>query len=78
MGPAHTGEPDLCDALGCLLRDAEGAGESFRTWCADLGFSDDSIKARNMWRACSRTAAALSRLFTSAELEGLRELFADF
>lgn len=75
MGSAHTGSPDECDVLNCLLSDASCVEDGFADWCGNMDMDTDSRKALNMFRACKRTAASLARLFTASELADLRELF---
>jgi hypothetical protein len=78
MGSAHTGTPEECAVLACVLTDAESAEESFTDWCANFGHDTDSRKALRMYHACKRTAASLARLFSASELADLRELFSDY
>lgn len=78
MGAAHTGEPEIDDCLNSILRDAECAGDGFEDFCESLGYDQDSRKAYRVWKACKRIAASLNRLFTSRELDELRELFAGY
>lgn len=77
MGAAHVGEPELCDVLNCLMRDAECGAQSFEDFCADLGYDTDSRSAEKTWRACKVTAVGLARLFSDGMLRDLRELFED-
>lgn len=79
MGSAHTGEPDLCDVLNAVLRDAEcyANASSVDDFAEDYGYTKPS-EAIRAWNACKGTVANLDRLFTSAELSDLRELFEDF
>lgn len=78
MGSAHTGGPELQDVLNCMLSDAQCGEYDFADFCAELGYDEDSRKAERTWRECRRMAKRLTGLFDSAELGGLRELFADY
>lgn len=55
------------DVLACLLSDASNASETFEEWCSNFGYSDDSMKAMEIYRACQKTRAALQR-FLGPEL----------
>ena len=59
--------PTTADVLACLLSDASGASETFEEWCLNFGFSDDSMKAMETYRACQKTRPALQR-FLGTEL----------
>lgn len=65
--------PTVADAMYCLLNDASGAEESFKNWCGDFGYSDDSIKAWENYRACQETRDALIRMFGKEIFEQLVE-----
>lgn len=55
--------PTLEEVCYSLFMDAyEG---SFEDWCAELGYSDDSIKAKVMYEECCWTRRALQRMFGS-------------
>jgi len=72
--------PKLPDVLHSLLLDgaAHFDSQTFEDWCADYGYSDDSIKARDTFETCERIGKALARAFTRAELNDLREVFQDY
>lgn len=78
MGSAHTGEPELCDVLNCLLSDAVAADQSFDEWCSDLGMNPDSINDRDTYDACRQTSVNLRQLFTAPEIDDLHEIFQDY
>jgi hypothetical protein len=63
--------PSVADVVASLVMDASSADQSFEDWCADLGYSDDSIKALDTYRACQRTRTALQRLFGAATFDRL-------
>lgn len=42
--------PGLADVVSCLVLDGVVLGASFSDWCADFGYSDDSIQAFNTYR----------------------------
>ncbi len=55
--------PTAADVLYCLVSDANGCDQSFDDWCADLGESNDSIKARDTYFACQKTRVDLISMF---------------
>ena len=48
-------------------------GQRFEEWASDLGYSSDSIKAKETFEACDRIGRDLARSLSRDELEGLRE-----
>lgn len=70
--------PTLADVLHSLLMDSSAADETFSVWCANYGYSDDSIKALETYQACVKEGQALAKAFTPAELNQLREIFQDY
>lgn len=50
---------------------------SFEDWCAEFGFSSDSIKARTAYDECLATWLKLRAAFGENTLADLRELFED-
>lgn len=63
----HRWQPHPADVIACLFLDASMADQTFADWCGDLGYSDDSIKARAVYDECQRTRSALLRIMGSAE-----------
>ena len=59
--------PTTADVLSSLLSNANGADETFEEWCSNFGYSDDSMKMMEIYRACQKTRAALQR-FLGGEL----------
>ena len=67
---AYDKEPTAYDILACL--DCwEG---DFSEFCAEYGYSDDSISALNMYNAVIKQSEGLKKLFTFDELEKLGEI----
>lgn len=68
--------PDVVDVLHSLMLDASALDcRDFADWCADFGYSDDSITARGMYDACIATATKLRAAFGEKTLRELAELF---
>jgi hypothetical protein len=55
--------PTVANVLHSLFMDASAADESFSDWCDNLGYSDDSIKALNTYKACCDIAKHLRQQF---------------
>jgi hypothetical protein len=71
-------KPKVADVLHCLIMDSSAADENFHDWCANYGYSDDSIKAMNTYRACLEVAQALRKHFSPDTLRQVRELLQDY
>ena len=71
-------KPKVADVLHSLTLDASAADENFHDWCANYGYSDDSIKAMNTYKACLETAQALRKHFSPDTLHAVRELLQDY
>jgi len=84
MGSALTGAPE-CDAvLWSLMTDADCHANAVDAMdmAEDMGMSleteADKRKARTTYAACGKSAKALGEMFTSSEMDDLRELFSNF
>lgn len=64
QGIGRTEEPTGPEVLNCLILDAMAydSAADFSEWCGELGYSDDSIKARDIWEACGEISRKLRRL----------------
>ena len=78
MGTAHTTPPQVQAVLPSLLLDATPPDQSFEDWCADLGYSNDSIRAHNAYLDCVRCGQWLRASLTTKQINQLGELFQDF
>ena len=70
--------PDAADVLWSLLMDSSAENIGFADWCAEYGYSDDSIKALKTYHACQETARNLRLVFTHAQIAELSEALQDF
>lgn len=61
------------DVLGSLVMDAQGSDQPFEDWAGDLGYSSDSISAKEIWEACNDIRRALASAFPSDQLATLYE-----
>lgn len=76
--PAKPKKPKVADVLHSLILDASAADENFVDWCANYGYSDDSIKAMNTYKTCLDTATALRKYFAPDVLRQIRELLQNY
>jgi len=63
--------PCAYDLLACIQKYDPG---TFNDFCADFGYSDDSMKAFDVYRAVQEEYSKVRRFFTEAELEKLAEI----
>lgn len=43
----------------------------FEDFCSEFGYSEDSIKAKNVWEACLKQSSKLKKVFTEDEISFL-------
>lgn len=68
-------DPDPVDLISCLIRDTDVFNyESFKDWAESLGFSDDSIKAKQIYDTCLYQSLKVKNMFSNEEMEVLYEL----
>lgn len=70
--------PHVADVLHSLILDMSACEQSFNGWCADMGMSDDSIKALETYRACQENADKLRGVFNPGTLSALRDALQDY
>lgn len=63
--------PTEYDILACVEKYSY---DSFSDFCAEFGYSTNSISARETFLACGEEYAGLSRIFTEEQMEKLREI----
>lgn len=63
--------PTEYDILACVEKYSY---DSFSDFCAEFGFSTDSISARETFLACGEEYAGLRRIFTEEQMEKLMEI----
>jgi hypothetical protein len=69
--------PTVADVMYSLFNDASAADENFSEWCENYGYSDDSIKALNMYKACTEVAKNLRRQFDSETRANIQAVIQD-
>ena len=65
-------KPTEYDILACLEKYSY---DSFSDFCAEFGYSTDSISARETFLACGEEYAGLRRIFTEEQMEKMREIY---
>lgn len=70
--------PKIADVLYCLLMDSSCTEYTFPEWCDNFEQNPDSISALEMYRQCGKTGRQLDNIFSSADLDILREMFQDY
>lgn len=71
---AKPNKPTVADVLYSLFNDANAADYNFSDWCDEYGYSDDSIKALNMYKACLDTATALRKYFSPEQRAAIQSI----
>ena len=75
MGSGHNGkEPDLEGVLECLASDVSCSQGTFKEFCSDLGYNEDSRKAEKIYLACRRIKQGLVRLVGLSGIDELLEV----
>lgn len=64
-------KPTEYDILACVEKYSY---DSFSDFCAEFGYSTDSISARETFLACGEEYAGLRRIFTEEQMEKMREI----
>ena len=60
--------PTASDLVWAVAIDSEAVDESFSDWCANFGYTTDSIKARSTYKACQRNGSRLIKLIGNEEI----------
>lgn len=64
QGSGITHPPHFDDVLQSIVCDVQGVGETtFSDWCDEYGYSDDSINAHEVYKACLDERLQLKNLF---------------
>lgn len=66
-GTGWKNAPSEADVLECLKLDVECGSMSFVDFCDNFGYSDDSLSALDIYRACQDTAKKL-RFYNFSEV----------
>ena len=76
-GQTKPKKPAVADVLYSLFNDASAADENFHDWCANYGFSDDSIKAMNTYKQCLDIAVALRKHFSPEQRQAIQTIVSE-
>lgn len=71
-------KPDVLSVLHSLFMDAQAADYNFSDWCDEYGYSDDSIKALNIYKQCCETAVALRKYFDPETRAAIQHALEDY
>ena len=71
-------KPELCGIINSLILDSDADNMSFRDWCEDFGYSEDSLKTFDMYRACCDSSQKLKRIFSRETLAQFRDILQDY
>jgi CO dehydrogenase/acetyl-CoA synthase delta subunit len=67
--------PKLIDVFYSLLLDENALNENFDDWCENCGFSSDSTKDLNTYKACLENGRVVRKLLTSEERATLEAFY---
>lgn len=73
-GTERPKKPAIADVLYSLFNDASAADYNFSDWCDTFGYSDDSIKALNTYKACLEIATALRKYFSPDQRAAIKSI----
>lgn len=70
--------PTKADYILALLTDTSGIeGQTFKDFCSNFGYDEDSRRAERIYRACMNEYEDLRKMFTKQELRKLYKLAQD-
>ena len=69
--------PTNADVLHSLFMDASASDFNFSDWCDEYGYSDDSLKALNTYKACLDIARALRKHLSPEQRAQIQEIIQD-
>lgn len=71
-------KPKIIGVLHSLFMDAQAADQNFIDWCADFGYSDDSMKAFSIYKQCCETGLMLRKYFDPKTREAIQAVIEDY
>lgn len=69
--PKNTETPTAYDILSCITKSDPG---TFRDFCGDYGYDEDSMRANRIYLAVQKEYASAAKFFTAEELDELQEI----
>ena len=70
-------KPKIADVLYSLFSDAQAADLNFHDWCAEFGYSDDSIKALNTYKQCLEIGTMLRKHFSPDQRASIQAIVSE-
>ena len=70
-------KPKVADVLYSLFMDAQAADLNFHDWCAEYGYSDDSIKALNTYKQCLEIGTMLRKHFSPDQRASIQSIISE-
>lgn len=74
LNPEITTDEENIFALYCFLSDSEAASKSFKDFCYDSGYDEDSRRAEKIYNACKKSLKKFNRIFNCDLYDLLNEL----
>lgn len=71
-------KPEILGVLHSLFMDAQAADYNFSDWCAEYGYSDDSMKAFNIYKQCCEIAVQLRKYFNAETRTAIQQAIVDY
>ncbi len=70
-------KPTVAQVLHSLTMDARAADLNFHDWCAEYGYSDDSIKALNTYKQCLEIGTMLRKHFSPDQRAAIKSIVSE-
>lgn len=70
-------KPKIADVLYSLFNDARASELNFHDWCAEYGYSDDSIKALNTYKQCLEIGTMLRKHFSPEHRQTIESIISE-
>jgi hypothetical protein len=71
-------KPEILGVLHSTIIDSEALNSSFSDWCDNFGYDTDSLKALNIYQACTENAKKIKKIINNATMETIKELLQDY
>lgn len=71
-------KPTITGLLSCLILDSTACNMSFCEWSDELGYDNDSIKAREIYDECQKQSDKLRKVFSNQQIQKIQELTQDY
>ena len=75
--PAEPVKPKIADVLYSLFSDSQAADLNFNDWCAEFGYSDDSIKSLNTYKQCLEIGTMLRKHFSPEQRAAIQAIVSE-